>query len=292
MRTNFEWKLYYASLDRAANEGEQIAKTYEFSEPPVDPFEIVETERELIHLEGDDFGNAFDGRIKYVGPRFLICLNTKYNRWPHTGKHHTKVIFTLGHELGHFFLEKHRDYLVRSKNHHDSFTEFTADPLVERQADMFSSGLLMPGYLLRPYVNRKNFVTLDEFHDIRTLFKVSLTGMLVRWTQLTDFPIATIAIKNGTIRYGWASKSLRDRGAFKIRKGQACRGKDVNEFIAKDSSLEKYRNSVGAGAIYNWIDFDKVRLSTQEFYFAIPHTKTVWGLAFADESELVYSDRD
>jgi hypothetical protein len=37
----------------------------------------------------------------------------------------------------------------------------------------------------------------------------------------------------------------------------------------------------------NWIDFDRVRLLTQEFYFTIPHTNTVWVLAIADEGDLV-----
>jgi Zn-dependent peptidase ImmA (M78 family) len=285
--------MYFASLNKAAKEGEEIAKAYEFGEPPVDPFEIVEAERELIHIEGGDFQNAFDGRIKFIGPRFLICYNTKYNAWRHKGKHHTKIIFTVGHELGHFFLHKHREYLVNSRHDHESFTEFTSNnSLIEDQADMFSSGLLMPGYLLRPYVNKKNFVTLDEFHEIRTLFKVSLIGMLVRWTQLTDFPMATVAIKNGKIRYGWVSEALRKRGAYKVRKGEACRGKEAKAFIQSEPSLERYRNATGAGSIHNWIDFDRMRLLTQEFYFAIPYTKTVWVFVMADENELMYSDRD
>ena len=286
MATDLSWKLYYASLDKAAKEGEEISRTYGFVEPPVDPFLIIKQEKELIYSEGYDFGNAFDGRIKYIGPRFLICYNTRYNAWPHSGKLHSKIIFTVGHELGHFFLPKHREYLVTSRKPHGSYTEFTADPLVEKQADSFSSGLLMPSFLLRPKINKKNFVSCEEFLGIRAQFQVSITGMMVRWVQLSDFPCATIAIRNGKIQYGWISKALRERGAWSLRKGEQIRGSDMRKFVDGDNQVQDFRKGSGSGAIFDWIDFDKVRLLTQEFYFAIPHSKTVWAMVTADEDDL------
>src|SRR5436190_11979537 len=45
-------------------------------------------------------------------------------------------------------------------------------------------------------------------------------------------------------------------------------------------------NRIGAGAIKNWIDYDATRLLTEEHYFAIPHSGTVWILVFADEADL------
>jgi len=62
-----------------------------------------------VHGEAlDDFGDAFDGRLEYQRPRFIIFYNTKYDAWPHMGEHHPKVKFTVAHELGHFFLNAHR----------------------------------------------------------------------------------------------------------------------------------------------------------------------------------------
>lgn len=286
MASDFSWKLYYASLDSASKEGECIARTYGFSEPPVDPFSIVREEKELIYAEGYDFGNAFDGRIKYVGPRFLISYNTRYNSWDHSGDFHSKILFTIAHELGHFFLPKHREYLVGSKRAHGSFSEFTANPLVEKQADFFASGLLMPGFLLRRAINQQNFVSLMEFLNIRRQFQVSLTGMMVRWVQLSDFPCATIAIRNGKILYGWLSKTLREHGAWRLRKGAKIRGRNALEFVDGDPQVNRFRKGEGSGAMFNWIDFDNRRLPTQEFYFAIPHSQTTWVLAIADENDL------
>lgn len=286
MHSDSSWKLIYAERDHAAREGEEIARTYGFTSPPVDPFSIIVEERDLLHAEGYDFKDAFDGRIKYVGPRFLICYNTRYNRWPHVGAFHSKIVFTLAHELGHFFLPKHREYLVTSRAPHGSFTEFTADPLVEQQADFFASGLLMPSYLLRSIINQQNFVSLSDIHDARQSFQVSLTGMLVRWTQLSDFPCATIVIRDRQIQFGWISPALRERGAYSLLRGSTIRGRDACKFLDFDPSIATYRDGTGSGSLVNWIDYDEVRLLTEEHYFAVPHTRTVWVLVTADENDL------
>lgn len=286
MPTDLSWNILYAARDRAAQEGEEIAATYGFNEPPVDPFVIAKEEQTLIDLAEDDFGTAFDGRIKYVGPRFLICCNTRYNNWPHKGKRHTKVVFTLAHELGHFFISSHRAYLVSSKKPHGSFTEFTADPLVEQQADYFATGLLMPGQVFRPRINQSNFPSRSAIQDVRRDFHVSLTGMLVRWVQLSDFPCVVVGVKGGKIAFGWVSERLRSRGIFQLRRGRPVLGRDVQRFINQDPSVGEYRTDSGSGAIKNWMDYDSARLETEEHYFAVPHTGTVWVIAFCDEDEM------
>jgi len=286
MPTDLSWSMLYAARDRAAQEGEEVATTYGFQEPPVDPFAIANEERTLIELAEDDFGTAFDGRIKFVGPRFLICCNTRYNSWPHKGERHTKVVFTLAHELGHFFIPAHRTYLVSSKKPHGSFTEFTADPLVEQQADYFATGLLMPRGIFRPRINRSNFPARSDIQEVRRHFHVSLTGMLVRWCQLSDFPCVVIGVKGGRIAFGWVSEQLRSRGIFQLRRGQPAVGRDVQRFISCDPSVGEYREESGSGAMRNWLDYDSTRLLTEEHYFAVPHTGTVWVLAFCDENEI------
>lgn len=59
----FNWKLEQASKRRAEERGEEIASVSGFSAPPVDPFRIIDAERALIHAEGADFGDSFDGRL-------------------------------------------------------------------------------------------------------------------------------------------------------------------------------------------------------------------------------------
>ena len=283
---SFSWKLIYAAREQASVLGEAIAHDAGFVQPPIDPFRILNQERKLIHADGYDFGDCFDGRIKYVGPRFLIAYNTKYNRWPHRGQHHSKILFTIGHELGHYFLPKHRDYLVKSKKPHGSLTEFTADPQIEQEADCFASGLLMPGYLFRPRINSENFPSLANVKNVRSDFQVSLTGMLVRWTLCSDFPCMTIAIQRGEVKYGWVSEKLRDLGIYRPKSGRVLAGKDFQRFLKQAEKTFRYVDATGSGAIRNWADYEECRLLTQEHYFLIPHSDMVWAFITADENEL------
>lgn len=292
MADKVDWKQLYAARRHAVEEGERIARAYEFDEPPIDPLKIIHAERRLVHAAGDDFGNAFDGRIKYVGPRFLICYNTRYDKWPHTGRHHSKVIFTICHELGHYFIEEHRRILVATRAAHGSQTEFVSDLLIEQEADHFAAGLLMPSRLFRPQINQNNFPSLDEIKELRKRFQVSLTGMLVRWTQLSDFPCATLAINDGRIQFGWVSEGFRRIGAYRVLRGEEVVGRDALRFAGADPSVSTYREGSGSGAAACWIDYDRVRLHTMEFYFAIPHTKTIWVFLFVDENDLPVSDFD
>ena len=144
----------------------------------------------------------------------------------------------------------------------------------------------MPSRLFRPQINRTNFPTLDEIKQLRQRFQVSLTGMLVRWTQLSDFPCATIAIGDGVIQFGWVSEGFRRIGAYRVRRGDRVVGREAMGFAKQDPSVSTYREGSGGGAATCWIDYDRTRIDTMEYYFAIPHTKTIWVVLFVDENDL------
>ncbi|WP_146564539.1 ImmA/IrrE family metallo-endopeptidase [Posidoniimonas corsicana] len=277
--------MAHAARERATLEGEAVAEALGCDTPPIDPFDVVRRERRLIHAEGDDFGDAFDGRIRYLGRRFLIAYNTCYDRWPHQGKHHSKVLFTVAHELGHFYLPEHRRRLVTSRRAHDSFTEFVADRQIEQEADAFAAGLLMPKQLLRRFVNAENFPTIERIKEVRNLFSVSLTGLLVRWTQLSDFPCLTVAARGDEILFGWASESLRSQGVWGVRRGERAVGKEFQSFVRHSQTGGGYRESKANGALYSWAEHEGRRLLTQEHYFYIPHTGMSWCLVMADEQD-------
>lgn len=290
MSRRSNWKEYYEARDVALRKGEQISEVYGFNSPPVDPFRILNEERGLIHAVGEDFGKAFDGRIKYIGPRFLLCFNTVYDRWSHSGQRHSKVLFSIGHELGHFFLDHHRRCLVTNREPHDSFSEFTSGTLVETEADHFSAGLLMPARLMRRFVNRTNF---PQFGDIRAVcreFEVSLTGLLARWTQLSDFPTATIATRDGRIEFGWVSEAFNKRGCYKVRRGHFSECQYFKRFQESNAPVTHYQQGEGAGSTDYWLEWDHRFIDTVELYFAIPHTGYIWVFLMCDE-EVCADDR-
>lgn len=286
MTTSFDWKMFYASRDKAIQKGQEIASAYDFTVPPVDVFTILQREQQLIHAVGEDFGDAFDGRIKYLGSRFLVCYNTKYNAWPHAGQHHSKVLFSIAHELGHFYLERHRQYLVSKRRPHGSFSEFSVETLVESEADHFACGLLMPHELMGQFVNAANFPTINDFMEVRRSFNVSLTGLLARWTQVSDFPCATLATKDGRILFGWVSEAFRNRGCFRVRKGHAPHGRSFKAFILANQPVVTYQHREASGLTDYWLDWENRSADTAELYFAIPHSNQVWVHVMCDECEL------
>ena len=178
-----DWKSEQSKLRKVAEYAEELARNAGLTQPPIDPFVLIADEGDRLRAFGDDFENAFDGRLEYRNPRFLLLYNTKYDQWQHSAQHHPKVLFTVGHELGHYFLEHHRNYLMGGGGAHSSMTEFQSNRFVEREADCFAASLLMPEFLLKKIVNRQA-PSLALVMSAREQFQVSLTSMLVRWVQL------------------------------------------------------------------------------------------------------------
>jgi hypothetical protein len=289
MADHLSFRLVQGIRQRALAEGEAIAETHRFVQPPVDPFQIIEREPLIVPF-GADFGSAFDGRLEYQAPRFLLFYNAKYDQWSHEGEHHPKVIFITAHELAHFFTDEHRDYLRRGGGPHRSFAEFVSDSIVEQQADSFASGLLMPTHLLRPTVNEEPNVTMDLIKDVRAKYRVPLVSMLIRWTQLSDFPSATICLlPGGTIAWGFVSEGFGRGGMFSVLRGNAVVSQDAHRFIAADPTFSKYREDVGAGYAHHWLDTVRKRVSVRENYVVLPYRRQAFVFVTADEDEVADS---
>lgn len=290
MATNLPFKLIQNIRDHAMHQGEEIASVYGFAQPPVDPLQIV-TGEQTIHAEGDDLGGAFDGCLEYVGSRrFLLAYNTKYDVWSHEGSHHPKVRFTIGHELGHYFLDEHRKILVGGGPRYTCFTEFQADPQMEQEADCFSAGLLMPSRLLSPRVNRKRAPTLGDMQEAANLFRVSMTSMMVRWVRLSDFPCGVFSVTDSGIQWGWVSEPLAHIGAYRKHRGMIP-SRDAKAFL-EAGPLTQYREGQGLGFLQYWVETQHENISVQEFYAVIPYARHMLTFVVASEDDLVDESDD
>jgi hypothetical protein len=279
------WKLDQARLNRAAEYGETVAETLGFRSAPVDPFKVIASEGNRIRAYGDGFGDAFDGRLEFHGAYFLLFYNTKYDSWEHAGSHHPKVMFTIGHELGHYFLEQHRAYLMGGGGAHGSHTEFESSDLVEREADFFATGLLMPQYLLRRQVNA-GAPTLRDVRDAQQAFHVSLTSMMIRWVQLCDFPCAVVSVRQSEIEWGFTSPGFKRVGGWRVKRGEAIMSRQARAFLEREPTLGSYRVGDGWSVADRWIDFDRPQLEVHEEYVVIPSTRQMLVFVTADEDDL------
>ncbi len=207
------WILEEARRDAAADLAERIVRDLGMKKPPINPFRVIRSEKRRLKAIGDDFGDAFDGRLEYGRPRFLLFYNTKYNAWPHDGDNHPRVKFTIAHELGHFFISAHYEYLKRGGEPHGSRSEFVSDNNSEREADAFAGGLLLPGFMFKPLVNTGD-LSLDRLEGVARKFETSLLSTIVRAVRLSDRPCAVAGICKGKIAWMFPSNRLIEGGIY------------------------------------------------------------------------------
>lgn len=169
------------SLEEITQLAERLARTYNPQSIAPFPHENVLTDcTDLDILFADLEDDDVSGVTLYKNERYTILINTvKPERLQH---------FTLGHELGHYFL--HKDLLKKEKGIVDADTLMGgAGPLfriygsentqLELEANNFAGSLLMPADLVRQaWQSTRN---IEECADI---FQVSAVAMSVRLTKL------------------------------------------------------------------------------------------------------------
>lgn len=115
--------------------------------------------------------------------------------------------FTIAHELGHFVL------------HRDRNSKFNCAPgsvysgseklaVMEREANVFASNLLMPGDLFGQAI-RDAHIDLNFLSDLATQFDVSFEALCIRFIEFTDQRAILVCWDNGFLDYECRSKSAR-----------------------------------------------------------------------------------
>ena len=144
--------------------------------------------RKEITTSFGGYGEGFDGMLEYKNGRFHIYNNLDRLGTPDS----PRARFTMAHELGHYFIDEHRNLLASGEfEPHLSECEFDSSELIEQEADLFAANLLMPV---------KSFIELGEsqvkgFECIMKLaeeFGTSITATAVRYVSLDVWPCVLI----------------------------------------------------------------------------------------------------
>ncbi len=153
----------------------------------------------------NDYGNGFDGMLEARGGRFHIYCNLRGL----DGRDHPRARFTLAHELGHFFIDEHRQALLSGRvPAHKSICEFGSNRLVEVEADSFASSLLMPWSRFRPAAV-KGRRGLHAVLELANQFRTSLTATALRYVRADLFPCVLVKWSSEGYEWKWIS-----RGAY------------------------------------------------------------------------------
>jgi hypothetical protein len=191
---------------------EEIIEALKITSPPVDPLAIVRSEAPLLLAIGDDFKNRFDGELRYHPKknRFILFYNTKYDVG-RTGLH-PRTRFSIAHELGHYFIERHHSYLFHRGRPHPSKGEFADERQIEREADTFAASLLMPSRMMGRLLDGEP--TFAKVRRLADTFQTSVVSTAIRCVQLSDFPCALAAVRDSSVAWMVASQPLIKGGCY------------------------------------------------------------------------------
>jgi hypothetical protein len=183
---------------------------------PVNPFAIVQEEG--IELAPGQYGPRFDARIEYIARAKTFIL---YYKTVSHGRTAGRVRFSLSHELGHYYLPSHRDFLLSGRSH-NSVNDFRSRNPREIEADEFASALLMPREFFTAELKKKGrrFWTLADLCRMADeVFETSITSTVRRYCQFDFEPCAMVISEAG--RVGWArhSESMKPLGMSYIEYG-------------------------------------------------------------------------
>jgi hypothetical protein len=291
-KMKMDWMEGQNRLHRAASEADAIVANLRLS-APVDPLAIVRSEEPLIRAGGKVLGDLYDGKLEYLSDRnlFLLLFNTKYDAGRLPRDHHPRTRFSISHELGHYFLPKHRAHLMKRKTPHDSKGELRSDIWVEREADTFAASILLPKHLAGPAVN-KGPLSHTRIRDISTDFKASPVCTTFRAVTLSDFPCAVAGIRNGRVAWTFSSESLINAGIYPSKGGCPANAEepwaDFQAGVAEPSEA--------GGVVSDWFqtfqreDLDKVYV--HEEYIPVPSMGTLLVLLTVDEADVYGTGED
>lgn len=276
-------------LDAAVHEAEQIVQVLGLKEP-VNPLAVVESEAPFLKAAGDDIRNRYDGQLEYHRKknRFLLYFNTKYDHGRQPGDHHPRTRFSIAHELGHYYLAAHRAYLMHGGQPHRSSSEFRNNVLVEREADAFASGLLLPTHLFQPVVNEKGELSSSRVLQMADDFRTSFVSTVIRAVRLSDYPCGVVGIRDGKKAWSFASESLIEAGAYPSGKGKPL-PKTAGQHWARFERGEAERVEQD-GRLWDWFQTyendDLGAIWVTEGYVPVPILETLVVLVTADPNDI------
>jgi Zn-dependent peptidase ImmA (M78 family) len=169
---------------------------------PVDPFAIAR-QSDIMVYEKPASDAGVSGMLVKSGDSFAIAYATHI---PSEGFQR----FSVAHELGHYFLPAHcQELFAKGETVHASQAGFRSGIRLEREADEFACGLLMPEKLFLA-AGRRLDDGLAAVETLATLCKTSLVATAIRLVETAKTPIAVSLSLNGQFEFCFLSQTMQE----------------------------------------------------------------------------------
>lgn len=242
---------------------------------PIDPIAIAQSrEIEVRSIPADEPGVS--GMLLRSGNEYGIAYTTYVSNEGFQR-------FSVAHELGHFFLPGHPEKAIGSDGIHKSRAGFLSDNKIEREADSFAAGLLMPKSLFAPAMDKAGagFSAIDHLH---TLCETSITSTAIRYAQLSEEPVAVVMSTGSKIDYWFPSTAFkRIPGIDWFKKGAALpRGTATFEFNQDPNRIASATRWDQSTSIREWFGDGPDRELNEDIVGLGSYGRTL-SVLFADE---------
>jgi hypothetical protein len=187
-------------LKMAKQKAEALLRDNGITTLPVDPFAIAA--RHDIEVKANpDTAPGVSGMLLRHGDCFGILYATHI---PSQGFQR----FSVGHELGHYFLDGHIDHILPEDGIHTSYAGFVSADPYELEADQFAAGLLMPSAPFKRAIAGQD-PGLAAIEALASLCKTSLTATAIRYAELTEDAVAIVISTGPTIDFCFLSDAMK-----------------------------------------------------------------------------------
>lgn len=120
--------------------------------------------------------------------------------------------FTISHEFGHYLL--HRTKLPRGIECDEKVVTRRDGKGIEKEADEFAAGLLMPLDDFRARIGPDDKPSLDDLGGASDRYGVSLTAAALRWLEYTNRRAVFVVSRDGGAKWARSSHPALKSGRF------------------------------------------------------------------------------
>lgn len=175
---------------------EELLKEYGISKPEQIDLEAIAWDKgaevEISNLDG------CEAEIMGNGDKAIITVNSN--------SPHVRQRFSIGHELGHWMLHRGRNFICRAKD-----IGFNSSAYDERAANNYAANLVLPNYILKPYMNQFKKLNIKALEKVAKDFKVSRFAAAIKLIEMDELPAMTVThTRNGRHRFS-SAKMVPDK---------------------------------------------------------------------------------
>lgn len=258
-------------------QAERLVRELGITSLPVDPIAIAMSRGiDVVERPSNLRGNS--GMLIRHGEEYVIAYAS------HIGNEGFKR-FSIGHELGHYFLDGHCDHVLPvGSTVHYSRAGFGSRDRHELEADHFSAGLLMPRGLFTKEVERAG----SGFEAIENLSRkcvTSLTATAIRYSQCANDPVAALVTDGGEVDYCFLSRSLRDIQSLTwLGRGSRVPPRSATAQIGADTGrIERCERFEATATLREWFGDDAPDIEIYEDAVGLGSYGKVLTILFADD---------